>query len=69
MLSVIVAGRNDDYGKDFKERLFRTAFHNCGLLQAAGIDFEYILAEWNPVPGNDVTFNIRERAVCPAQEL
>jgi len=50
MLSVIVAGRNDDYGKDFKERLFRTAFHNCALFEAAGIDFEYILAEWNPLP-------------------
>jgi hypothetical protein len=49
MLSIIVAGRNDDYGKDFKERLFRTALHNCSLLRAAGVEFEYILAEWNPL--------------------
>ena len=51
LLSIIVAGRNDDYGKDFRERLFRTALHNSALLSAAGIDFEYILAEWNPIPG------------------
>ena len=49
MLTVIVAGRNDDYGKDFRERLFRTALHNSGLLHHAGIDFEYLLAEWNPL--------------------
>lgn len=50
MLTVIVAGRNDDYGKDFRERLLRTALHNSTLLSSAGIDFEYILAEWNPLP-------------------
>jgi hypothetical protein len=50
MISIIVAGRNDDYGKDFRQRLFRTALHNSALLQAAGIEFEYILAEWNPLP-------------------
>src|SRR6185295_18025912 len=50
MLTVIVAGRNDDYGKDFRARLFRTALHNSALLNAAGIQFEYILAEWNPLP-------------------
>jgi len=49
MLTVIVAGRNDDYGKDFRERLFRTALHNSSLLSAAEVDFEYILAEWNPL--------------------
>jgi len=50
MLTVIVAGRNDDYGKDFRDRLFRSVLHNCALLKAAGLDFEYILAEWNPLP-------------------
>jgi hypothetical protein len=50
MLSVIVSGRNDDYGNDFRQRLFRASMHNCALLEAAGIEFEYILAEWNPLP-------------------
>ncbi|HLH29929.1 MAG TPA: hypothetical protein VKY31_01925 [Terriglobia bacterium] len=50
MLTIIVSGRNDDYGKDFRPRLYRTAMHNAALLSAAGIDFEYFLAEWNPLP-------------------
>jgi hypothetical protein len=50
MITIVVAGRNDDYGKDFRQRLFRTALHNCALLEAAGIPFEYILGEWNPLP-------------------
>jgi hypothetical protein len=50
MLTVIVAGRNDDYGKNFKQRLFRTAAHNAALLSDAGVEFEYLLAEWNPLP-------------------
>jgi len=50
MLTVIVAGRNDDYGQDFRQRLFRAALHNCALFNAAGIEFEYMLAEWNPLP-------------------
>jgi hypothetical protein len=49
MLTVIVAGRNDDYGKNFRDRLFRTALHNSSRLANAGIDFEYLLAEWNPL--------------------
>lgn len=50
MLTIIVSGRNDDYGLDFRERLLRTAKHNVALLAAAGIEFEYFLAEWNPLP-------------------
>jgi hypothetical protein len=50
MLTVIVSGRNDDYGGDFRQRLFRTTLHNSSRLYAAGIDFEYVLAEWNPLP-------------------
>jgi len=49
-ISIVVAGRNDDYGKDFRGRLFRSALHNAALFQAHGIRFEYVLAEWNPLP-------------------
>jgi len=49
MLTIIVAGRNDDYGRNFRDRLFRTVLHNCRLLNGAAVDFEYILAEWNPL--------------------
>jgi len=51
MLTISVSGRNDDYGQDFRGRFFRTALHNALLLSmAGGIDFEYVLAEWNPLP-------------------
>jgi hypothetical protein len=50
LLSIVVAGRNDDYGGEFPQRLFRSVKHNCTLLRDAGIRFEYILAEWNPLP-------------------
>jgi hypothetical protein len=51
MISIVLAGRNDDYGSNFRERLFRATDHNTERLSAAGIDFEFILGEWNPLPG------------------
>lgn len=48
-LTVVVTGRNDNYGGDFDARLFRSVAHNGGLLAAAGVEFEYLLAEWNPL--------------------
>jgi hypothetical protein len=53
-ISVVVAGRNDDYGGDFRDRLLRTAAHNTTLLTRAGLTFEYLLVEWNPVPDRDL---------------
>lgn len=50
-LSLVLTGRNDDHGGDFAARLFRAADHNRRLLAAAGIDFEYVWVEWNPVAG------------------
>jgi hypothetical protein len=50
MISIITAARNDDYGGNFRERFFRAAEHNAALLADAGIPFEYMLAEWNPLP-------------------
>lgn len=50
MITIILAGRNDDYGRDFRGRLFRAAGHNAALLSSAGVHFEYLLAEWNPLP-------------------
>lgn len=49
-VAVVVAGRNDDYGGDFRARLLRTAAHNVELLGAAGFTWEYLLVEWNPLP-------------------
>ena len=50
MISFVVVGRNDDYGDGFRERLFRSCDHNSTLLRVAGLAFEWVLGEWNPLP-------------------
>jgi hypothetical protein len=49
-VTIVVAGRNDDYGGDFRGRLFRTARHNISMLEQARLAWEYLLVEWNPLP-------------------
>lgn len=49
-LSIVVPGRNDDYGGNFKERIFRSLDHNLDLLEKASIAYEIIFVEWNPLP-------------------
>lgn len=48
MISIIVTGRNDNYGGDFEDRLFATANYNIRELEKRGIEFEYVFVEWNP---------------------
>ena len=54
LVTIVVAGRNDDYGGNFRERLFRTAAHNAELFERAGLPFEYLLVEWNPLPDREL---------------
>ena len=63
MLSIVVAGRNDDYGGGFRERLFRASAHNARLLEAAGIAFEFVFVEWNPLPDRPLLSEDFTRAV------
>ena len=51
LVSVVLTGRNDDYGSDFRERFFRTLRFNHRELAARGIAHEYILTEWAPTAG------------------
>jgi hypothetical protein len=51
LLSIVVVGRNDDFGGDFNGRMFAAAEFNHQNLEAAGVPHEYILVEWNPIPG------------------
>ena len=68
-VTVVVAGRNDDHGGDFRERLFRTAAHNVTVMAACGLSWEYLFVEWNPVAdrprlADEVVANVpRSRAV------
>jgi hypothetical protein len=50
LLSIVLVGRNDEFGGDFNGRMFAAAEFNHRNLEAAGIPHEYILVEWNPIP-------------------
>jgi hypothetical protein len=48
LLSVVLTGRNDGYGVDFRDRFFRTLRFNAAQLTASGIDHEFVFVEWAP---------------------
>jgi hypothetical protein len=50
-LTIILTGRNDDFGGDFNGRLLAAAEFNHQHLLDCGISHEYIFVEWNPIPG------------------
>ena len=50
-LTIILTGRNDNFGGDFNERLFRALAFNHRELTAAGVEHEFLFVEWRPVPG------------------
>lgn len=47
-VSIVITGRNDDYGKDFRSRFFRTLEFNHRELRARSITHEVVLVEWAP---------------------
>jgi len=59
-LSVVLTGRNDNYGGDFAERLVRTLTFNSRHLVAAGISHEFVLVEWNPIAGKALLIDLIE---------
>ena len=48
-LSIILTGRNDDFGGDFNVRLFRALAFNHRVLTSAGVSHEFVFVEWRPV--------------------
>lgn len=51
LLSIVVVGRNDDFGGDFNARMMAAAEFNHQQLTRCGIPHEHIFVEWNPIPG------------------
>jgi hypothetical protein len=49
-VSIVVTGRNDNFGGDFNGRFFRALRFNHEQLTLAGIPYEVVLVEWRPVP-------------------
>ena len=49
-LTIVVTGRNDDYGGQFAIRFFRTLTFNLERFAEQNLTTEVCLVEWNPVP-------------------
>ncbi|MGE0447346.1 MAG: hypothetical protein AB7P99_19140 [Vicinamibacterales bacterium] len=62
-LSIVLTGRNDGYGVDFNDRLFRTLAFNHRELDARGISHEFVFVEWAPVAGAPTLFEVVRDAV------
>jgi hypothetical protein len=50
-LSIVITGRNDDFGGDFNGRFLRALRFNHEHLSAAGVSYELIFVEWRPMVG------------------
>ena len=48
-LSIVLGGRNDNYGKNFIERLNQAVSINLQNLDICGIDYEMIVVDFNPL--------------------
>jgi hypothetical protein len=48
LISLVLTGRNDEYGGDFSARFFRTLRFNHEQLTARGIAHEIVFVEWAP---------------------
>jgi len=48
-LSIVVTGRNDDYGGNFLDRI-NVFVNQTRLWSIFGLDYELIIVEWNPLP-------------------
>jgi hypothetical protein len=49
MISIITTGRDDNYGKNFLDRLHTSITKNTELFLQFNIEYEYIVVEWNPI--------------------
>jgi hypothetical protein len=61
-LSIVLTGRNDNFGGDFTERFIRALRFNHEQLAAAGVSHEFVLVEWSPLPGKPYLASVVEDA-------
>ena len=48
-LTIVLTGRNDNFGDDFNERFFRALRFNHESLCAAGVPHDFVFIEWRPL--------------------
>lgn len=70
-LTIVVTGRNDDFGGDFNGRFFRALRFNHDRLAAAGVSHEFLFIEWRPLDGRPylATLLADEFSELPPAEL
>jgi hypothetical protein len=62
-LTVVLTGRNDDHGVDFRSRFFRTLAFNHRELSTRGIAHEFVFVEWAPDSRNALLVDLVGDAV------
>jgi hypothetical protein len=50
-VTIVVTGRNDDFGGDFNGRFFRALRFNHERLSEAGVRHDFVFVEWRPIAG------------------
>ncbi len=61
-VSIVLTGRNDNFGGDFNDRLCAAVAYNHRLLTDFRVDYELIFVEWRPVAGRPLLADLlRER--------
>ena len=63
-LSIVLTGRNDNFGGDFSERFLRALRFNHRQLAERGIRHEFVLVEWSPLPDREYLAKVVEEG-CP----
>lgn len=64
-LSLVLTGRNDDYGGNFVSRFFRVLTFNLELLADLKLSAEVILVEWCPTPGRPLLAERLQKSLPP----
>jgi len=57
-VSIITAGRNDNYGGDFRGRTLTATEYNQAQAERHGIDVEWLFVEWNPLDENYLSYEL-----------
>jgi hypothetical protein len=61
-LSIILTGRNDNFGGDFNERFLQALLFNHQRLTAARVPHEFVVVEWAPLPDRPYLATVVEEA-------
>jgi hypothetical protein len=68
-VSIVLTGRNDEHGSDFRGRFLRALAFNARELSARGIAAEVVLVEWAPIAGREYLIDIARREISDAVSL